>query len=119
MLGINEIGYDRTATVNKYQALIEKIQSKQPRAYIFIQANIHVTAAQSAKSEYINNKELDDFNSKISAFADNKRIFYIDPNVCFDTASGDLNPDCTGDGIHLTAKYTRQWGEWLKTKAIV
>lgn len=119
MLGVNEIGYARQQTVNKYKALIDEIKAAQPNSVIFIEANIHLTAKESAKSSEINNKEIDDFNNKISQFADKKTVFYLDVNEIFDDDSGALRSECSGDGTHLKAKYTREWGEWLKTKAIL
>ena len=119
MLGVNEIDYDRATTVNKYHALIDELRAKQPDAIIFIQANIHLTQKESDKSSTINNKAIDDLNEKISRFADQKTVFYIDPNERFDDGNGALRAECSGDGTHLKAKYTREWAEWLKTKAIL
>lgn len=119
MLGVNEIDYDRATTVNKYKALIEEIQAAQPDAIIFIQANIHLTQKESDKSSTINNRALDDLNEKISRFADQKTVFYIDPNERFDDGHGAMRAECSGDGTHLKAKYTREWAEWLKTKAVL
>ena len=119
MLGVNEIDYDRTTTVNKYRALVDEIMEAQPDAIIFIQANIHLTQKESDKSSTVNNKAIDDLNEKLSRFADEKTVFYIDPNERFDDGHGAMRAECSGDGTHLKAKYTREWAEWLKTKAIL
>ena len=47
MLGINEVGYKFSNTIEKYSELIEFVKSKQSDAVIFIQANLHVTKSRS------------------------------------------------------------------------
>ena len=118
-LGINEIGYDRAKTVAKFKSLLNEIQAANSEAIIIIQANIHVTGTITSANKNVKNADLDDFNEKISAFADNEKIFYIDPNVCFDDGNGAMKSECSGDGVHLKAKYARQWADWLRTKAVV
>ena len=43
MLGINEIGYNMSQTAKKYQELVKYVNTKQPKAIIYLQANLHVT----------------------------------------------------------------------------
>ena len=119
MLGFNEIGYARQQTVNKFEALIEEVRAAQPGADIIIQANLHVTPAYAARHPDESNEEIDDFNSKIAQFADGETIFYIDMNELFDDANGALDTQYTGDGVHLTPSATKEWADWLATKAVV
>lgn len=119
MLGINEIGYDRATTVARYEELIRTIQAFQPSAVVFIQANLHVTAARSSTDEYVNNPNLDAFNGEIAKLADGVRTFYIDVNPVFDDANGNLKDEYTDDNTHIYAKYYPQWKAFLESKAIV
>lgn len=119
MLGINELGYNRENTVVKYGELIDWIKEKAPDSLIFIEANLHVAAGRSNTDEVFNNKNINDFNSKISQFADNKRVFYIDVNELFDDANGDLKAECTSDNTHVLGKYYVEWVDWILTKAIL
>ena len=84
MLGINELGYDPDQTVSEYEKLIAWICEKQPEAIVYIEANLHVSAGRSATDRIYNNKNLDAFNTRISALADGQRIFYLDVNPLFD-----------------------------------
>lgn len=119
MLGINELGYSFNKTLNKFGELIEEIRTTQPNAVIYIQANLHVTKARSDKDEYVNNANLDRYNKAISAYADNKTIFYIDPNEYFDDAEGNLSTEYCSDASHMRSKYYKEWSKWICTQVYV
>ncbi len=119
MLGINEISYSFNGTVKKYKALLDEIRETQPNADIYIQANLHVTKERSDKDQYVNNPNLDKFNNAIAQFADNKTIFYIDPNEYFDDAEGNLSTEYCSDASHIRTKYYKEWSKWICTKVFV
>ena len=119
MLGINEISYSFNGTVKKYKALLDEIRETQPNADIYIQANLHVTKERSDKDQYVNNPNLDKFNNAIAQFADNKTIFYIDPNEYFDDAEGNLSTEYCSDASHIRTKYYKEWSKWICTQVFV
>lgn len=119
MLGLNELGYNRQKTVDRYRAWLEYIRQMQPQAIIFIEANLHVTAKKSASDEECRNKDIDEFNNYTKELADNKSIFYVNVNELFDDGEGNLRADLTYDGVHILAKYYVDWGEWLRKKAVI
>ena len=119
MLGINEISYSFNGTVKKYKALLDEIRETQPDADIYIQANLHVTKERSDKDQYVNNPNLDKFNNAIAQFADNKTIFYIDPNEYFDDAEGNLSTEYCSDASHIRTKYYKEWSKWICTQVFV
>lgn len=116
MLGINELGYQFDSIINKYSDLIEYIRGKQPNSKIFIQANLHVSEERSKNDDYINNEAINKLNAKLSKFANNKTIFYLDANILFDDPNGNLSSDKTQDNAHLYAKYYAEWGDWIYRK---
>lgn len=113
MLGINEVGYKFSSTAAKYKELIELIEKNQPDSNIFIQANLHVSKKKSDKDKVVNNKAINGLNSQLSKLADGKTKFYLDANPEFDDEKGGLSADKSGDGVHLYAKYYKEWGEWI------
>ena len=113
MLGINEVGYKFSSTVEKYSELIEFIKDKQPDAVIFIQANLHVSKSRSDSDKVVNNTAINGLNAELAKLADGKSIFYLDANILFDDEAGGLSADKSGDSTHLYAKYYREWGEWI------
>lgn len=119
MLGINEIGNDRTATMKKYADLVNTIRAAQPNAVIYLCANLHVTAKRSAKGDAINNQSINSFNAAVKNLCDNSTVYYLDVNPSFDDESGCLRADYTNDGVHPLAKYYKLWAEWFKQNVIL
>lgn len=116
MLGINEIGYPFESILGEYKALLEDIQTAQPNALIFVQANLHVTASRSYTDDVVNNPAIDSYNALLAEFADNKRIFYIDANEIFDDANGALDENKAGDSAHPLGANYQEWGQWIAQK---
>lgn len=116
MLGINEVGCDTDTVISNYAAIIDSIREKQPDAKIFVEANLHVTKDKSDTDNLINNEAIDKLNSKMSEFANDKDIFYMDANPEFDDDEGNLSSDLTSDGVHLYAKHYIKWGQWISTE---
>ena len=114
MLGINEIGYNMSQTAKKYQELVKYVNTKQPKAIIYLQANLHVTKEKSDSDKSINNTRINKLNSAISKMSNNKNIFYLDVNSIFDDSSGNLRADYTSDKVHIYGKYYKQWTEWIR-----
>ena len=113
MLGINELGCNRSRTLTKYGDLVSSVRLMQPQACVILMANLHVTRTRSEKDKYINNPAIDRFNDETSAFADNETVFFLDANGLFDDADGNLSEEKSADNAHLKAKYCREWGNWI------
>lgn len=117
MLGINEAGYNLDSTIEKYGELLSFIKEKQPQAFLFVQANLHVTKERSESDKVINNKKINAINDGIAKLADNKKIFYLDANVLFDDQNGNLSSEKSEDTAHLYAKYYSEWGRWINRQS--
>lgn len=113
MLGINEVGYKFSSTVEKYSELIEFVKGKQSNAVIFIQANLHVSKSRSDRDKVVNNTAINGLNAELAKLADGKSKFYLDANILFDDKTGALSSDKSEDSTHLYAKYYKEWGEWI------
>ena len=118
MLGINEIGYNRSTTLNRFSELLEEIRQNQPNATIVICANLRVGAARSAQDKTVNNSNIDQYNQAIAAYADGSRIKYLDVNPLFDDGEGNLCSDYAKDGTHVLAKYYRTWAQWIAAQPV-
>ena len=113
MLGYNELGYDQDYSASRYKETLDRIHELEPDAIIYICSNLHVTEELSSSDEMFNNENINNYNEKLSAFADNQTFFYIDVNVPFDDETGSLPADYTDDKVHLYAKHYKQWSEWF------
>lgn len=120
MIGINEIGGGTTeGYAQTYGETVAHLQELQPDAIIYIQGILKVTAARSAKGDYINNESIAARNEALSQLADGKKIFYLDVNEALCDESGGMVKDYTSDGVHLKAKYISLWEEYLKDHAVL
>lgn len=118
MLGINELGYDFEQTVERFSEAVDTILTAQPKAYIFIQANLHITKEKSEKSEYFTNSNIDRYNEAISKLADNEQIFYLDVNPLYDDEQGCLSKEFTADHAHIKGKHYTEWVEFILQNAV-
>lgn len=122
MLGINEVGSNKNTTVSRYRTFIDEVRQKQPDATIVVCANLHVSKAKSDASEKDNksvtNKNIDTLNGMLAELADGDKIRYLDVNPQFDDANGALEASCTGDGVHMYAKYYPKWMAWIAEQKI-
>lgn len=122
MLGINEVGSNKTTTVSRYRTFIDEVRQKQPDATVVVCANLHVSKAKSDASEKsgssITNKNIDALNGMLAELADGDKIRYLDVNPQFDDANGALDASRTGDGVHMKAKYYPQWMAWIAEQKI-
>lgn len=114
MLGINELGYNLDNTAITYGEVVARLRELQPDAYIYIQANLHVTKKKSDSDKTYNNDRINRLNESISAFADGKRVFYLDVNPMYDDENGAMTASYTWDEIHLYAKHYALWADFLR-----
>lgn len=113
MLGINELGYNMDKTIATHAALVARIRELQPRTYLMICANMHVTQKRSSSDKIINNARIDQLDAAFSQQADGKSIFYLDVNPVFDDENGALGAQYTQDNTHILGKYYALWKDFL------
>ena len=119
MLGYNELGYNQDYSARRYQEALDRIHEMQSDAIIYICANLHVTEALSSTSDRFNNVNIDSYNEKLRALADEKTYFYLDINEKFDDENGNLGDQYSGDDTHLYVQYYKEWSLWLCERTIV
>lgn len=120
MVGINEMGRGTVESfAETYAAAVEHLQELQPEAVIYIQAILKVSTARSNQGDYINNEGIAARNEALSQLADGRRVFYLDPNPVVCDEDGGMIQEYTFDGVHLKAKYTSLWKEFLKDNAVL
>lgn len=114
MLGINELGYNLERTAETYGTVVARLRELQPEAYIYIQANLHVTKKKSDSDKTYNNDRINRLNESISAFADGEQVHYLDVNPVYDDENGAMTANYTWDEIHLLAKHYALWADYLR-----
>ncbi|HHU22626.1 MAG TPA: hypothetical protein GXZ52_04300 [Clostridiales bacterium] len=119
MLGINDLGSDVKTFKNRYEKVLDTVESSLPEARIYIQSLTPVSADQSAKSSYINRSQIQKFNACIEELAKERGLTYIDVYGALADSNGDLPKEGIGwDGVHLSTAYYVKWYEYLKTAVV-
>lgn len=118
MVGINEAGYSTDTYVDSYVDAVQQIRELQPAAVIFMMGCMHVSSDYSDSHSVINNDNIDYKNSKIAAYADGIKLFYLDMNTVVDDEKGGLIKDYTWDDVHLQAQYYSLWEDYLYERGL-
>lgn len=112
-LGINEMGYPQASLQTRYAEVVTELRTLQPEANLILLGNLSVTRDKAAASSSLKLENIQMVNALIASFADEEKIFYLDPNCYFSDAEGYLLPEVTGDGVHPYAADYGRWAEWL------
>lgn len=112
MLGINELYRDPEDITAKYKQIVDVIRQKQPNAAVIVQASLHVTEKKANESAFTNTR-INNLNRHLATLADNKYVFFIDPNPAFDDEKGNMRAEYSKDGVHYYAKYYPLWSTFL------
>lgn len=113
MLGFNELGYDKDYSAKKYKEALDKIHQMEPNTIIYICSNLHLTERQAELDERFSSANMEIYNQKIRAFADQQTFFYLDVNEKFNDAYYNLDKNYSSDNVHLYAKYYKEWSDWF------
>lgn len=118
-LGINETGWAyESIFIDKYQKLIQEIQSINPQAILYIQEIMPVTAQTSQTHSYVKNDKIQRYNELLAKLAEEMGVYYIDTGAAVADDSGCLPEDAAIDGIHLKKPYCDKWLDYLKTHTV-
>lgn len=116
-LGINNAPTDPKTHEEKFRNFVFKIQDMQPSAIIYLLANLHVTKYYD-QDPRVNNEKINTINNFIKNIADNKKIFFLDPNFLYDNEDGALDYIYSADDMHIRTIYYDKFLDFLKKHAI-
>lgn len=112
-LGLNDLYWDMDTIEDSFCELLNRIKETQPDAIIYIISTLHVTENKSTSHPYFNNPNVNKYNTMTQKYVDEKKVFYLDSNVLFDDANGNLDTQYAGDGAHLMGQGYIDWAEWI------
>jgi hypothetical protein len=118
-LGINNLAAELKDHRDHYKKMIDTIAELQPNAIIYLLANLHITSIYANNSQYLTNENINYTNMFISKLADNKRIFYLDPNILYDDEFGNMDSQLSFDCAHIYIKHYDRYLYFLLTHAVV
>lgn len=118
-VGLNEMGGNENAFLNKYAELIAVLRESEPRAIIYVHGLLPVTAAKSQSDKVHNNPNVNARNEALKQFALEQKAYYLDVGSALAGADGSLPSEMAADGIHLKAQYMDIWKQYLLSHAVV
>lgn len=118
-LGINNVGAGYENHKKHFNKLIDTIIDLQPNAIIYLLANLHVTSELKLDAPYLTNENINNINKFISQIADDKNIFYLDPNVMYDDEYGNMDSELSYDNAHIYLRHYDRYLYFLLTHAVV
>jgi len=109
LLGMNDIalhGIDKT--IENWGKLVANIRSTCPNIEIYIQSGTPIYLEGEVGS--LTNANMDKYNVKLQAFAQENDCTYIDVNTPFKNSSGGLAPAyCSDEYVHFTDAACKLW----------
>lgn len=121
MIGINDIGRSVPIDVigEKVREILQKIKKESPKTQLVLQSVLPINE-EVIWYDYMKNKSdrIILLNKKFEKIASEENIRYLDLYSEFADESGQLLPEYTADGIHLSAVGYLQWRKIFKEKGI-
>ncbi|KOH44613.1 hypothetical protein NC99_25980 [Sunxiuqinia dokdonensis] len=121
MIGINDIGRGVPVDViaGKIQEILQTIQQESSKTELYLQSVLPINE-QVIWYEYMKNKskQIVLLNEKLKTIAANENITYLDLYASFADENGQLLPEYTADGIHLSAEGYLHWRKVFKEEGI-
>ena len=96
----------------------EKLELPRPDAVIYLVSSMQVTKARAEADPIFLKETVDAINTCYGSFADNVHSFYLDINPLFTDETGYLDPQYTGDEVHLYAKHYKIMRQWLMDNTV-
>lgn len=120
MLGVNDLSYGTLDSFSdEFFAAIAEIRKYQPEAVIYIQSILGITKYKEMADPYhFSNQTVLDRNERLKSQCDGKTLVYLDLFSVFVDQFGYLDPQYSGDGLHLLRSHYTEWCNYLLNNAI-
>jgi len=117
-IGINDIlmKLDQDSILKNYIAILETFKAQCPRSKVYIQGILPVSTANLSSAGFDQgklNEEIRSVNARLSAYAAENQVVYIDLYTRFALNNG-INPAYSTDGVHLSGAGYLLWASVLK-----
>ncbi|GET43780.1 SGNH/GDSL hydrolase family protein [Microseira wollei] len=116
MIGINDLirGYDDDNILSNQRLIIQRLRRHHPEAQIVVQSILphggeETTWEGRSRLLAIPNSRIQVLNEKLAAIASEEGIQYLDLYPLFSDEQGNLRPELTTDGLHLSRQGYLVW----------
>ena len=121
MLGINEIGYGTERVASAYKEMVQKFQTLQPNADIYIQSLLPVCDAKTSASDrrnHVTNPYVRELNAALQTVAQECGVYFVNLHEAFADSSGGLPASACWDNVHLNVQGYQTWLAYLRTHTV-
>jgi lysophospholipase L1-like esterase len=116
MIGINDLirqVKDETLLANQ-RLILQELRTRHPQAQIVLQSILphgesQVTWEGQNRLLAISNQHIRDLNQQLRAIAAQTGVYFLDLHPLFTNAQGDLRPELSTDGLHLSPQGYLVW----------
>ena len=116
MIGINDLirGSRDDNILSNQRLIVRRLRSEHPDAQIVVQSILPHGGEQStwegrSRLVAIPNSRIREINEKLSAIATGEGVEYLDLHSLFTDSGGNLRPELTTDGLHLSRQGYLVW----------
>ena len=116
LIGINDLirGYDDDKILSNQRLIIQRLQRNHPEAQIVVQSILphggeKTTWEGRSRLLAIPNSRIQAINEKLAAIASEEGVQYLDLYPLFSNEQGNLRPELTTDGLHLSRQGYLVW----------
>ncbi|VXD22952.1 Lipolytic enzyme, G-D-S-L [Planktothrix serta PCC 8927] len=121
MIGINDLirGVDDTILLNNYREIIRDLRWVHPDTQIVVQSILPHSGKQSNwegrdRLLKISNQRIRHLNQVLKLIAEEEGAYYFNLHPLFTDADGNLRPELSTDGLHLSQQGYLVWSSALK-----
>lgn len=118
LIGINDIGrgLPNEVIAGNYRKMLERFQKQSPHTRVYVQSVLPMNEQKLSADYLLNKKEIIiQLNEQLRALAGEFDVEYVDLyHELFSDGEGNLLPEYTNDGIHLTPVAYVHWTQYLK-----
>ncbi len=121
MIGINDLirGVDDTTLLNNYREIIRDLRWVHPDAQIVVQSILPHSGKQSNwegrdRLLKISNERIRNLNQALKLIAEEEGAYYFNLHPLFTDTDGNLRPELSTDGLHLSQQGYLVWSSALK-----
>jgi lysophospholipase L1-like esterase len=116
MIGINDVirGYDDDTILSNQRLILQRLRRNHPDAQIVVQSILphggeETTWEGRSRLLAIPNSRIRQINDKMAAIASEEGVQYLDLYPLFSNEQGNLRPELTTDGLHLSRQGYLVW----------
>ncbi len=119
-LGVNGMGMTIDQFKKAYTGFISTLRKSHPDASIYLVSIFPISEQKFYNNGYprsITNKKIDEFNNAIMEVATANDAYFLYVSECIKQPDGSLDPNVTGDGMHIGPAYYERWFKYMRTHA--